>query len=233
VASFVGLLNWPECRNVRDLGGLPVPGRRRIRRGAMVRADSLDRLNADGVGEVRRYGVSRILDLRSGREIAAPHPFATDSTYRLVPFIDEIRDLERDPASEHTLGDLYRGSIDRNGRQAAALVREIAAAPDGAVVVHCLSGADRTGMLVALILDHLGVDRAAISEDYGRTRECLGNGTARPATNSFIAAAQPEPDTILDTLHHIDARHDGATEYLRNKGVTDRQLDLLRQRLVE
>ncbi|WP_425465282.1 tyrosine-protein phosphatase [Nonomuraea diastatica] len=32
-------LAWPGCQNVRDLGGLPVSGGGRIRRGAFIRAD--------------------------------------------------------------------------------------------------------------------------------------------------------------------------------------------------
>ena len=39
-------LEWDACRNVRDLGGLPTADGARIRPGALVRADSLQRLTA-------------------------------------------------------------------------------------------------------------------------------------------------------------------------------------------
>ena len=36
-------LDWAACRNVRDLGGLPTAGGGRLRRGALVRGDALER----------------------------------------------------------------------------------------------------------------------------------------------------------------------------------------------
>ena len=39
-------LDWDGCGNVRDLGGLPAADGRRTQRGALVRADALDRLTA-------------------------------------------------------------------------------------------------------------------------------------------------------------------------------------------
>ncbi|HEX3812932.1 MAG TPA: tyrosine-protein phosphatase, partial [Mycobacteriales bacterium] len=225
---------WPDCRNVRDLGGLPVKGGYRTRHRALVRADTLDRLTPDGVAAVRTYGVSRILDLRSDFDLTGtPHPFAADPSYRLVPFIDPVRDLERNAAAERSLADLYRGSVDRNGRQVAALVTAFVDAPPGTVVVHCLSGADRTGMLAAMLLDHIGVDRAAIAADYQLTQEYLGGGVTLPSADPLDLARRARPETILDTLDHIDAHYGGVTDYLRTRGVTVRQLEQVRRRLVE
>ena len=39
-------LDWDGCPNVRDLGGLRTADGGRIRHGALVRADALDRLTA-------------------------------------------------------------------------------------------------------------------------------------------------------------------------------------------
>jgi hypothetical protein len=41
-------LEWDDCFNARDLGGLPTIDARQIRRGALVRADALDRLSPAG-----------------------------------------------------------------------------------------------------------------------------------------------------------------------------------------
>jgi protein tyrosine/serine phosphatase len=72
-------LDWPDCQNVRDLGGLPTADGGRIRSGALIRADSLQFLSADGVDAVRRAGVSRVLDLRADSEVGMfPTPFTND-----------------------------------------------------------------------------------------------------------------------------------------------------------
>ena len=115
-------LSWPDCRNVRDIGGLPIVAGGQTRTGALIRSDSLDRLTADGVAIVRAASVRRILDLRGleeSREVA--HPFASDTAiYRLVPLIDPAREpsatrppnapwaTSTQPASTATHGPLWR-----------------------------------------------------------------------------------------------------------------------------
>ena len=45
------------------------------------------------------------------------------------------------------------------------------AAGKGATVVHCTSGKDRTGLIVALLLSSAGVEDADVVEDYAITEE--------------------------------------------------------------
>ncbi|HEY1486243.1 MAG TPA: tyrosine-protein phosphatase [Micromonosporaceae bacterium] len=213
--TFTGLLDWPDCRNVRDIGGMPAADGRRIRDRVLVRADSLEQLTDSGIAAARDYGVTTVLDMRSAHEIGgARHPFDV----QVLPFVDAERDLERDAAAEKTTADLYRGSIDRNGRCVAALVSAIAGAPPGTIVVHCLFGGDRTGMLVALLLDLVGTPRSVIIEDYERTW-------------AFRSDAA-ETGAIDQTMTHIDARWGGARGYLRQHGVTDAEISALRDRLL-
>jgi protein-tyrosine phosphatase len=62
-------LQWDGCTNVRDLGGLCSRDGRAIRRGALVRADALDRLSAEGWAALEAHGVRTVIDLRNGDEL--------------------------------------------------------------------------------------------------------------------------------------------------------------------
>ncbi|MGH3656584.1 MAG: tyrosine-protein phosphatase [Micromonosporaceae bacterium] len=234
-------LEWSGCRNVRDLGGIPVRGGRTTRHGALVRAESLHRLDPDGVRAVTEHGVGTILDLRSDWELGDDtHPFASSDRYRRIPWIDPVRDAERDPDAERTLADLYQGSLDRNTSQIATIVRAIAEAPVGAVVVHCRAGKDRTGLLVALLLDLVGVPREEIAADYAASEHRLGlpDGAALPDDGPAVpddrvdAFWRTERQTILTALEHVDHRHGGTRRYLLGSGVTALILDRLAGRLV-
>jgi protein-tyrosine phosphatase len=61
-------LDWDGCFNVRDLGGLRTSAGRTTRRGALVRAGSLDHLTPAGWSALHACGIRTIVDLRNDRE---------------------------------------------------------------------------------------------------------------------------------------------------------------------
>jgi protein-tyrosine phosphatase len=208
-------LRWPDCQNVRDMGGLPTTDGGRIRHGALIRADDLCQLTPASVAALREYGIRRIIDLRGSLDAEQdPGPFAGDEMYRRVPFIDEEADRDRDPEAEATLLATYRASVERNAGHIAAGITALASAPPGGVLVHCAAGRDRTGVYVALALRVAGVAVDEIAADYALSPEC-------------------EPDIIIETIGVVEERHGSVPEYLRGAGVTADHLTDLRRRLRE
>ncbi|MFI7064475.1 tyrosine-protein phosphatase [Kribbella sp. NPDC050124] len=229
-------LDWPGCRNVRDVGGLPTADGGRIREGVLIRADSLQFLSADRVEVVRRSGVGRILDLRGDGEVALfPTPFTDDPL--------AIRQALQDPADpEHgqaTIVDACTWMLDRRPELFAAALKAIADAPDGAVVVHCHGGKDRTGMVVALALSIAGVPEDEIAADYFRTQGQLAAWLAEQLADEPDTSKHPEmiefrdtrAESIIAILRHLDDKYGGPEAYLRHGGLTTDDLDRLRKRL--
>ena len=235
-------LAWSGCRNVRDVGGLPTADGRTVLARRLVRADNLAGLDDHGYRAFLDYGVSRVIDLRGGipGEPDPELPASDDGVVRQVPWIDATRDHERDPAAERTLADAYRGSLDRNTRQVAAVVRSFLHAPDGAVVVHCAAGKDRTGMAVALLLDVAGVPRERVVADYAVSEANLGildALAAHPGPDDERARAErlwrTRPETIRGALVHLDSRYGGSGPYLREAcGLDADEVAGVRGRLV-
>jgi protein tyrosine/serine phosphatase len=233
-------LDWPDCHNARDLGGLRTADGQTVRKGALIRSDQLDRLTDAGVDAVRAHGVSRIIDLRGASEISRHvHPFAVDEVYRHVPFIDEVADRRRDPVAEATLIGIYRASIHRNRVFIGTGVAAVIDAPPGGVLVHCAAGKDRTGVLIALLLRAVGVPAERVAEDYALTAELMATRFAEDlaaadeddrATVAELQACRPE--IMLDLLDHIDESYGGPVRYLAGIGVTPERLALLRARLL-
>lgn len=233
-------LPWPDCRNVRDVGGLPTTDGGTVRVGALVRGDSPHRLTSDGVAAFHEYGIHRVIDLRSAEEAeAAPGPFADDPIYQLRPMIDPQQEVHRDAVAESTLELTYRASLVRNASHIVAGIGAIADAPDGGVFVHCASGKDRTGMIVALALRVAGVVDAAIAADYAYTSVCIGDLVERALTAARSDAERARigevwrspPEAILAMLDRVDADFDGAEGYLRSYGLSVGQVERLRDRL--
>jgi protein-tyrosine phosphatase len=109
----------------------------------------------------------------------------------------------------------------------------VAEAP-GPVVIHCMSGKDRTGLSVALLLDYLGVERETVLDDYELTSRYLGvehvpdvvdmfvaNGIARPAAEGMLSAPRW---AMEDALRVLDREFGGIECYLRTSGSLDDEI---------
>jgi HAD superfamily hydrolase (TIGR01509 family) len=235
----VTVLSWSGCLNTRDLAGLPTRYGGTTRAG-LVRTDSLHQLDDEGWAEFRAVRAGLVLDLRSDWEMTEPHPLDGDPAYRRIPWIDAVADKVRVPEDEPLMADIYKGSLDRNTGQILQAYRAIAAVPlDRAVVVHCKSGKDRTGLLVALLQELAGVPREVIAEDFAISETNLGildRIAAVPGTDEDRELAgrlwRSLPETILAALEHVDQRYGGVRAYLASCGLTPREIHRLGLRLL-
>lgn len=212
-------LNWPDCANARDLGGTRLGSGGLLAEALLIRSDTLDRLTPAGRKALTELPIAIILDLRSDWD---PHPEDGSLTqlpgYRAIPWIDEIRDRERVPECEETMADMYCGSLRRNVAQIGKIVTAIAEADPGTVVVHCHSGQDRTGMLIALLLDLLDTTRKEITADYLLSipnLKALPTGVGAPRL-AGPRRLRPTRSTIGDTLAFVDREYGGTRRYLTN-----------------
>src|SRR5574341_1791353 len=181
-------LKWEACYNVRDVGGYPTGGISRTRWGALVRADTLTRLTPAGCQTLVDYGVRTIIDMRSTFEVDnAPNPFADGAVsenivnYYHLPFINEADDrAEAELEAAETQAEHYCLMLDRCSANIAGIVRAVARAEPGGVLVHCHAGKDRTGVMIAVLLELAGVSRLAIADDYA-----LSEAQLRPSFDQF------------------------------------------------
>ncbi|MBV2154704.1 tyrosine-protein phosphatase [Kitasatospora sp. SUK 42] len=229
-------LAWDGCLNVRDLGGLPTDSGRPTASGAIVRADNLDRLTAEGWDTLLDHGVRTVVDLRNIEEYKPLLPLPEDVDLVRVP-LDELAG----PAWWEAHGRLdgtplaLRPYLDHCPHAAAALVTAIADARPGGVVVHCGAGRDRTGLAALLLLALAGVDRAAIIEDYllsGPNIRPLYGMLGLPDPYRRIDAALAEAGTtaeaaLADTLDTLDP-----ATYLLAAGVSPERIAAVRSRLL-
>lgn len=230
-------LDWPGCRNARDLGGTPTVDGATIRPRALARTDSLHQLNPDGLRAVRTYGASRIIDLRRTHEsLAEPNPFADQPVYFSHPVQDPM-----DPDHEWLdLAGIYIAMLDLRPTLFGSAVQAILTAPEGPVIVHCAGGKDRTGLVVGLALSVAGVSEEVIAADYALTEERQRDAVAaRLATitdpqqrETWARLSATPPETMLKVLAHLRAEYGGVHGYLAKGGIRADELTALRDRLV-
>lgn len=230
--------------NLRDIGGLPVAAGGRTRSGVLYRSDALDALTPAGHRALASLGLHLVLDLRSDQEIELA-PSAVDGlglavrTLSLLPAADPTQQAMND----YSLHTLYRLLVDARGPQLVEAVQTLSRA-DGPALVHCTAGKDRTGVVVALALEAVGVEREAVVADYAATQTHLagewaermlaqvGAGWGVPEDAIVeIVTTSPAP-VMAELLDHVDASYGGAVAYLRTHGLGQADLARLGERLV-
>ncbi|WP_327092152.1 tyrosine-protein phosphatase [Nonomuraea sp. NBC_01738] len=220
-------LDWPGCENARDLGGLPTASGGKIKSGAFVRTD---RIRPQGVPAVLDYGVSRVIDLRLAATecVADPSPLAGHTVYRNVSVLRDEDTVLEDLGDG--LAEMYRVILDRGAANLARVLGVMAAAPPGGVLVHCHSGKDRTGLVVALALELAGVAAQEIAADYART--AIGLRPDPDATpRSRLLFAEITAETMLATLEYLRAEYGGAEPYLLAGGLDPEDIGRVTARL--
>jgi hypothetical protein len=233
--------------NVRDVGGLPLEDGGTTRRGMLLRSASLHHLTPPDVTHlVDVFGLRLVIDLRTNREIErdGPTPVARAGVRTVaLSFIPE--DDEPLPATDETTDPLlrtYLGYLVDRTENVVEAVRLLGAPDAGPSLVHCAAGKDRTGVLVALVLDAVGVRREAVIEDYALSAENVEalfrrwtavNGREMP---DDLGPYLPRAEVIATVLARLDEEHgrggrDGAAGWLRANGLDDASLQRLRARL--
>jgi len=242
-------LAWDGCLNVRDLGGLPTEDGRRTRVGTVVRSDNIRALTDAGWRSLAAHGVQRIVDLRWPEELAEDAPRDVEIEVVHVSVLGEtydheyVAELDAHLAGVEDVADHYAWSYvdfleryrERFGRAFAAV-----ADADGPVVVHCMGGKDRTGLVAGLLLRLAGVDRETIGADYA-----LSSANLAPLSARWIDEAADDEqrakrellshtpaEGMVRTLEEIERRYGDVAAYLRAAGLTDAQVERLRDRLV-
>ena len=229
-------LDWDGCFIVRDLGGLRTAGGHTTRWGAIVRADAVDRLTADGWAALEAHGCGRSSTCATttswGADVAA-RPASVTTLH--VP-LDGIEDTEFWDHWQHQAPPMYYGPfLGRFPGRVVDVLSGVARADCGGVLVHCVGGRDRTGLIAMLLLALAGVAADDIADDHALSSErlvALYTRTGEPDQGAMIDEFLEREGTtarelILTTLRSLDVEG-----YLRAAGLSQGDLAGVRERLL-
>ena len=219
--------------NTRDLGMYRVQGTKQYTlSNRLYRSDRCEALsNRDKLLLLDR-NITTIIDLRSEKESDAnPSAFATDKDFMFFhyPIVEGMMppdSLEAVPVSymEIAHADCMK-----------EVFKTIANAPGG-VLFHCTAGKDRTGVVSAILLDLAGVSDEDIVYDYVISREFN-----KQRLEAFLKE-HPEIDrnivlaneiSMFGFLKLLREKHNSVEQYLLDIGITDDEMQSLKNKLVQ
>ena len=208
--------------NARDVGGLS-GARGRVRTGLVLRTACLAQLTDEGAKTLADLGLRTVIDLRTALEREevpdrlAGVPGLEEVVEVVVDFLGTLEGLPTDPQ------ELYRHLVDVSGDGIVEVLDHLARPGALPALVHCHVGKDRTGILVALLLELLGVPREEILPDYVASNAGLGD----------IAYTQVQAEVLAWTLDGLDERYGSTRGYFEAHGLTHETVVALRAALLE
>ena len=203
-------IKFEKIWNARDMGGLLNAHGEMISSGRLLRSANLaDATEMDKEMLQKQYHIAKIIDLRTEMERKEkPDVFIPNVEYQFIPIFDESMagishekslNEEQILAAIPKLGFLYRQIVTsdfcrENLGKAACCVMEHDFSK-GSVLWHCTEGKDRCGLLTAVLLLALGVEKGTIMEDYMLTNE-INEGKAEKYYEMMLLADKTEMEAV-------------------------------------
>jgi len=231
--------------NFRDVGGYPTADGRHVRWRRLFRAGGLSQLSEADLAVLGDLGIATVVDLRSTAEWEMgrfPHE-TFPVTFHHLPIVEEILDPTRYDVPKGMMAARYQDYCREGGAQIARALSIVADPASHPVVVHCLAGKDRTGVVVALVLSLVGVDDETVAADYALSATAMGTLRERARTAVPDFASRPaeltdevfsaRPETVLSLLDALRAEHGSIEDYVVSIGVQPAAIETMRAALVE
>ena len=240
------MLNIPNCRNFRDIGGWSIGTNQRLKYGRLIRGVDVDEpmmpITESGIIDlVNRIGITTEIDFGDNASIPLS-AYGVESLYN--PSLYGIGAYNNQRTEEYPL--ILESFTTPDGRQkynnALSVVID-RLENNGILYLHCNAGCDRTGTLFFLIEALLGMSESDLAKEYElssfysqRTRNGYIGGYA-PGTVSaynyktmiFWIRANYQGSTINEKVYDL------CTKSIENGGIglTAQQINNLRGVMIE
>lgn len=237
------IIKLRNIKNYRDLGGLKTVDNREIKPHMLIRGTALFSPGHLSIALLKeKYNLKTIIDLRTQKEVLEKPDVNIEGVQVFhMPIIDEaVAGISHEkkvhsmkslvmmpPMTELYVQMVTRKSLDN----LVKVLKFILTLPQEkfAVVFHCTAGKDRTGVVAALLLSFLGVDRATIIQDYLLTNPRIqikanlayigllltkGNHKLAHKIKHYFMA---EPDFIKASLNQLEKDFGSLKEFFDQK----------------
>jgi protein-tyrosine phosphatase len=243
------LVQFEQAPNFRDLGGYPSRFGGTTRWGRVYRAAALHEMTPGDLDRFADLGIETVYDLRSSLEYDEhPDPVPSVNVPVLGRFMAENERPDFGAMIEHDHGVAFMRGMTINMLHWGAIeiglvITGLADADRLPAVFHCTVGKDRTGIVAAILLEVLGVDREIVLDDFQLTDRYRGPHDESAAFQRMLSHGMPPEaaagalgaprEMMSDALDELDRRYGDAERYLVEHGdVAPAAIERLRAQLL-
>jgi hypothetical protein len=217
-----------------------------MRRGALYRSDEPVRLTPAGREAVARLRLAFVVDVRQHSQYVRGTGFLDPARTSHVPLVDRVIDPANPPTLESPadMANLYLGMLARSSEPLARALDTIADhLSEGPVLVHCVYGKDRAGLVTALVQCAIGVTSESIVADYARSdlpgRRRRAWMIAAPLDDDPVTTGVPEylftapAQAMALVLEQLIDQHGSVPEMVRTLPISPTTIARLTDGLLE
>ena len=247
---------FSKTLNFRDIGGIKTTDGKTVRLGQIYRAGNLAELDNDEFGRFNATHIARVYDLRTDHEIKGKEdhlppnvqyfhtPTVADNEGEIAQLKKKVINGEISEAMARDMTtEFYEDAVSANVNALRDIIKSITES-DEPVLYHCSAGKDRTGIVSALILSILKVDRETIVDEYllsnyyrnAHTEKTLGKAKMGKIIKRKMDLKAVEILTTVDesfinaTFNTIDKKYGGMDSFIQNQLGIDQKT---RMRLID
>ncbi len=170
-------LTFEGSVNVRDLGGIRTQNGQPTKMKRIIRSDSVEAFTKNDWANIEDYGVRTVIDLRFKHEIKGdlfPRPERIKTVHISLdgghdpPFWKKWRETGKWSTPLY-----YKAHLERFPEITTSVLSQIANCSTGAVLFHCASGRDRTGLITFILLCLANVSTLESAKDHSLSHKNL------------------------------------------------------------
>ena len=264
-------ISFKTVKNARRLKGFIVNDGRIVKDRLLIRSGNLSNLSKEEADLLKNdYQLSLVIDLRTPEEIKkAPDKEIAGVEHRSIPLAMELDTRRMDYltklyfeskdradkarfAAEYARIDevarMYRSiSVNKASKEAVREIFKLLAAAKGAVLFHCTSGKDRTGIIAALILYVLGCSRQDIIRDYNASAVTFMSLAENVKADLGVMAYEDEslktglqmsigviPEVLYAGFYYIDCNYPSDDSFLQEStGLSFEEIEAFRNKYLK
>ena len=243
--------------NFRDLGGIAAPGGH-VRHGLIYRSEGPASFDKTHHTELVDLGIKLVCDLRSAEEQRTiPNDWTDQARFLNLDVLADLRNRQNggwEKLMENPTVDGAREAMIDNYRVIPAALQphlrgfvDLLTAQTLPALVHCAAGKDRTGVLIALLLNMVEASEEEILRDYMESArfgqnpaslDIIRGGFQRrlgftPADEVLMPIVGVEPDYLAAAYEVIDEVSGSLGAYFADAGIDDVRREALARVLLK
>lgn len=108
-------------------------------------------------------------------------------------------------------------------------------ADKGIIAFHCTAGKDRAGIITAILFMIVGADKRDIIANYQVSHTYIKpiiEKLFKLYPNYPMNIMKSKPEWISNSIDRINNKYGGVEKYLMSRGVTDKEIKIIKEKLI-